>query len=230
MLTEEDGGLLVVAEDFSNAFSNIRRLRSWDARFFHRLSRGEWAEAVVAYEASQEQLLWHVLDAILVDHNWRRSDFGIQNLPGNSSSAFSAIQAHLGGSSKLWDPAREAFTKIWAARNDVIHRGVEVDSKVVSDLMAVGYLIKSAIDERLKDPKVAARHPLTAWLHVPKPDFPLSSTVEEAACKILTSSGILDTRDVNDVTALLPEFQAEIPARACAGHSKKDQLLSRVTG
>ncbi|MFD6293983.1 hypothetical protein ACFWFU_04020 [Streptomyces sp. NPDC060235] len=229
VLTEEGGDLLVVAEDFSNIYSNIRRLRSWDVRFFHRLSRGEWAEAVVAYEASQEQLLWHILDAILIDHNWRYSDFETQDLPGNSSSVFSAVQAHLGGSSKLWDPAREAFSKIWIARNDVIHRGAEADSKVVTDLMAVGHLIKDAIDERLKDPKVAARHPLTTWLHTPKTDFPLGSRVEEAARQLLTTSGILDTRVVNDVTGLLPGFQAEIPARICSGSSKKDLLLARVT-
>ncbi|MGW4619537.1 hypothetical protein [Streptomyces sp. NPDC004592] len=230
VLSEEGGELLIVAEDFGNIFANIRRLKSWDIRFSHRLARGEWAEAVVAYEASQEQLLWHVLDAILVDHNWRRSDFATQDLPGNSSTVFSAIQAHLGGSSKLWDPAKEAFVKIWAARNNVIHRGVEVDSKVLTDLLDVGHLIKSAIDDRLRDPKVAARHPLTTWLHVPKSDFPLGSTVEQAARKLLTSGGILDTRDVNDVTGLPAGFQAEVPARVCVGSSKKEKLLRHVTG
>ncbi|MGK5694284.1 hypothetical protein ACSNOJ_15505 [Streptomyces sp. URMC 128] len=229
-LTEKGGKLLIVAEDFSNVFSNIRRLRSWDVRFSHRLSRGEWTEAVVAYEASQEQLLWHVLDAILVDHNWRRSDFETQDLPNNSSTVFSAVQAHLGGSSKLWDPAKEAFVKIWTARNDVIHRGIDVDSKVVTDLMDVGHLIKSAIDERLKDPKIAARHPLAAWLHVPSAVFPLGSQAEQAARQLLTSKGILDTRDVNDVTGLPSSLRAEVPARACAGSSKKEQLLSRVKG
>ncbi|MFF3327865.1 hypothetical protein [Streptomyces sp. NPDC002889] len=169
----------------------------WDARFSHRLSRGEWAEAVVAYEASQEQLLWHVFEAILIDHNWRRSDFEVQDLPGNSSSVLSAIQAHLGGSSRVWEPAKDAFAKIWRTRNDIIHRSIEVDSKVVTDLMGVGHL---AIDERLKDPKVAARHPLTSWLHVPNADFPLGPKIEEAARRILSSTRILDTREVNDMT------------------------------
>ncbi len=226
-LTEEGGGLFIAAEDFSNSLSNIRRLRSWDARFSHRLSRGEWAEAVVAYEASQEQLLWHVFEAILIDHNWRRSDFETQDLPGNSSSVLSAIQAHLGGSSRVWEPAKDAFAKIWRTRNDVIHRSIEVDSKVVTDLMGVGHLIKAAIDERLKDPKVAARHPLASWLHVPNADFPLGSKIEEAARRLLSSARILDTREVNDMTGLPASLKAETPYRNCGGGSKKDQLLSR---
>jgi len=139
--------------------ASVKRLNMWSERFALRRARGEWAEAVVALQAAQEQYLDSVARTLLIDHGWVRADFEASpDLLNNRRKPLAIMQHHLGGN---WEKVRDDQDAIWEARNATIHHAEPANEKMLDELIDRTHSLFEHLEIRFSLPEIAKTHPLT---------------------------------------------------------------------
>ncbi len=157
--------LEVSAADASGSSLSVLRLRTWIRRAHLRLARCEWDEAVVAAEASFEQFTWFVLEALLLDHGYKRADFETEHQPQHVRQALGVLQAHLKGPNEKWEEVRRQFRNgTYGPRNSTVHRGDLLDAETAYRSLDAGRLLADLVCERLSDCATGRAHPIATYL------------------------------------------------------------------
>lgn len=183
-----------VATVFGDSLHN-RRLLAWASRYSLRRARGEWAEAVVAFEAAIEAGMWAVLESLLIDHGWQAEHLTRGDVPGNAKAALSALQAHLGGN---WTPARDDFAQLWGMRNRALHRSEEMTESDVDAAARRGESFGRMVAQRLGHAEVARKHPVTTYLFSADSSQTLSAQVYGVVSSALQDVTIDELRQLNN--------------------------------
>jgi hypothetical protein len=213
--TTEVDGVAYAGVALGDMSITLRTMGDWFSTHLVRRSRGEWSEAVVAGEAAFERMLWHTLTLVLLDHGWTSSHF--ERLEAERPSVFSVLKclrSHLGGAGEDWVAAHEHLRRVWEARNDVVHRGLEATEAVARDAQEGPGQVVGMIERRFDTTSVAKRHPLAASMI-------LGSERADAFLGAGVSARLLDRLDVgriNDLRTLLslPEWGSHVVAASDA--------------
>lgn len=132
------------------ASDHLRRVSVWRLRYQRHRNRGEWAEAVVALEASLEQYLWFQLELILIEHGFSREDILDEAKHMNASLVIAHLQHHIGGSAHLWREIMERkFGVIWSTRNQAIHAAAEISLRDLENCASLERSVREFIEQRL---------------------------------------------------------------------------------
>jgi len=146
--------------------ASVKRLNMWSERFALRRARGEWAEAVVALQAAQEQYLDSIARTLLIDHGWVRTDFEASpDILNNRRKPLAIMQQHLGGN---WEKVRDDQDAIWEARNASIHHAGPANEKMLDELIDRTHSLFEHLEIRFSLPAIAKTHPLTCTLLAPE--------------------------------------------------------------
>lgn len=206
--SESDGDFLTPVP------ANLRRLYMWTDRYDLRRARGEWSEALVALQASQEQFVHGVAQTLLLDHGWRAADFNsAADLLNNHMQTLSLIQHHLGGD---WKAVRSDQSAIWQARNAVIHSAEPVSEKSLKQVATKTRSLIELLQSRLGMPRIAHAHPLTCTMYLLEgAEGLIGSEVVRFLMSQLDMHPIQDTIDVLDFLTAPPRSSGN--PRQCDG-------------
>ena len=172
-----------------------RRLLMWVDRFQLRFARGEWSEAIVAFEAATEAGIWTVFEYLLIDHGWGKGDLDGSAMPGNAKSAQAAVQAHLGGD---WTPVRDDFARLWDMRNRALHRSEYMTHGDVQEAVGLGESFRAMVQAQLSRAAVARKHPVSAYLIGDDAEAALGPAVFEVISRAIDGARVDDHRHLND--------------------------------
>lgn len=190
-----------------------RRLLRWSSRFDLRFARGEWAEAVVACEAASEAGMWAILDALLIDHGWSSSDLEGADVPGNAKTLIAALQAHLGGN---WTLVRDDLAELWKLRNLALHRSEYIEEADANRARNLAGSITRMVNQRLRDPTVARRHPAATYLYNAESAEVLGISHRGRIAEAVVGVSVHDVRYLNDASGRGPRLTQR--ANECPAH------------
>ncbi|WP_159031167.1 hypothetical protein [Streptomyces acidiscabies] len=183
----------------------VRRLFSWMRRSVLRAQRKEWAEAIVAQQASLEDWMHYLMCGIAADHGFTSSEFSEAGFEEkNAAETFGILASHLGGNSEM---ASRAQKRVWKNRNAVVHRGERGTESLYEEAYTAAMVVQNWTRDRLITPDVARRHPITSWI-IHHDDTPLPDRARTAIAELLRPGSLASLPAVNDGRSL-----AEFPVR-----------------
>ncbi|MEU6398623.1 hypothetical protein ABZ867_16835 [Streptomyces cinnamoneus] len=182
-----------------SASEPTRRLFSWMRRSMLRAHRKEWAEAIVAQQASLEDWMHYLICAVAADHGYTSTEFEAAGFEDkNAAETFGILAAHLGGDSSA---ASAAQKRVWKNRNSVVHRGERGTEALYEESYESTLFIQNWMHDRLLIPDIARRHPISSWvLH--HDDSPLKDGVRDAVSSLLSMQGLTSLPTVNNLRPL----------------------------
>ncbi|MFD9571459.1 hypothetical protein ACFWBI_16585 [Streptomyces sp. NPDC059982] len=176
-----EGGLHMPHYDLS-ATEPVRRLFSWMRRSVLRAHRKEWAEAIVAQQASLEDWMHYLMCGIAADHGFTSAEFSVAGFENkNAAETFGILSSHLGGNS---EPASTAQKQVWRNRNAVVHRGERATETLYEEAYTATLFVQQWTRDRLLLPDVARRHPITSWI-IHHDDAPLPEAARTSIAELL---------------------------------------------
>lgn len=196
---EQWNGPAISTSEFATI--TMQRTTAWMDRGALRAARAEFTEAIVAYEAGTERIVWFAMELVLLDHGWT-SKMIRKHDKATTKNVLANLQAHLGGSSSDWLAARQAFDGLFNARNRLIHRGEEGDLGAMNAAIDAFAAVSDVIEAQAAKPEVLKRHPFLSYMFAPDAlATGLSTTTSERLGEILNAQPLTDLTKLNDLVS-----------------------------